>query len=60
MRARKPKHPTGSERDPAPSDDDAPVIPNRASDDSDEGWERAESGDSDDERYLRDRPPHWE
>jgi hypothetical protein len=36
------------------------VIPDRAKDDSDEGWERSDSGDSDDERYLRDRPPHWE
>ncbi len=41
---------------------DPPVIPDRSSDDSDEGWDRSGSGDSDesdDERYLRDRPPHW-
>ena len=44
----------------APARDDTPVIPERSSDDSDEGWERSGSDDSDDERYLRDRPPHWQ
>lgn len=36
--------------------DDAPVIPERSRDDQDTGW--GETGD-DDERYLRERPPHW-
>lgn len=40
-----------------PVEQEPPVIPDRSGDDTDEGWERTE--DSDDERYLRDRPPHW-
>ncbi len=38
--------------------DDAPLIPDRSADDSDTGW--GESGsDSNDDRLLRDVPPHW-
>jgi hypothetical protein len=53
--------------------DDAPVLPDQTLDDTDAGWGEAggdpEHGDlehggrgsaSDDERYLRERPPHWE
>ncbi|MGW6131993.1 hypothetical protein ACWFNE_18385 [Cellulomonas sp. NPDC055163] len=37
---------------------DAPLIPTRSADDSDAGWgERTE--DADDDRLLRDVPPHW-
>jgi hypothetical protein len=40
---------------PAP---DAPLIPTRSSDDSDTGWgERPD--DANDDRLLRDVPPHW-
>ena len=38
--------------------DDEP-WPEQTSDDTDEGWtERADEAD-DDERILRERPPHW-
>ena len=41
--------------------DDVPPIPDRAEDDSDAGWgERDDSPDrDDDDRFLRERPPHW-
>lgn len=42
-----------------PQDDDAPVLPDRASDDSDEGWGEGEPNDRDEE-LRRDRPPHWD
>jgi hypothetical protein len=38
-------------------DDDSPLIPDRSADDSDTGWH--EGSDSNDERLLRDVPPHW-
>jgi hypothetical protein len=43
-----------------PEDDDqAPVIPERARDDSDEGWSEREQDDRD-EQLRRERPPHWD
>ncbi len=40
--------------------DGAPILPVRSLDETDVGWgERAEAGD-DDERFRRDRPPHWD
>ena len=37
-----------------------PATPGRAPDDSDVGWgERPSDADSDDRRYLENRPPHW-
>lgn len=39
-------------------EDDAPALPDRADDDRDRGWGERDDGD-DDERFLRDRPPHW-
>jgi len=44
-------------RRPRPGDD-GPVVPDRAAEDRPEAWgERAD--EDDDERYLRERPPHW-
>jgi hypothetical protein len=37
--------------------DDSGVIPDRARDDTDEGW--GERPADDDERLRADRPPHW-
>ncbi len=37
--------------------DDSPLIPGLSADDSDMGWH--EGSDSNDERLLRDVPPHW-
>jgi hypothetical protein len=42
----------------APRDDDAPVLPRTAGEDSARAWGDDERGD-DDERFLRERPPHW-
>jgi hypothetical protein len=44
----------------AAKQDAAPVIPEQTSDDTDSGggdWREATT--EDDERYLRERPPHW-
>jgi len=39
--------------------DDEP-WPEQTSDDTDEGWgERPDDGADDDERILREKPPHW-
>ncbi|QZN87723.1 hypothetical protein [Cellulomonas sp. C5510] len=38
--------------------DDTPLIPGRSADDSDSGWGDDRS-DSNDDRLLRDVPPHW-
>jgi hypothetical protein len=42
--------------------DEPPVLPAQTRDDTDAGWgERwRDEPDSDDERYLRERPPHWQ
>jgi hypothetical protein len=44
--------------------DEKPVLPERSSDDTDEGWgERSESESEEadrDDQFRRDRPPHWD
>ncbi len=41
-------------------DRDGEVLPDQTSDDTDRGWgERPDDAD-DDERLLREKPPHWE
>jgi hypothetical protein len=53
-----PKHPTHPTQRSLPHPvDDSPLIPDRSVDDSDTGWH--EGSDSNDERLLRDVPPHW-
>jgi hypothetical protein len=43
---------------PVPEGDDEPVVPAQSREDTDVGWgETPEAGD--DERFHRDRPPHW-
>lgn len=37
---------------------DVPLIPTRSADDSDTGWGER-SDDANDDRLLRDVPPHW-
>lgn len=37
--------------------DDEPLLPDRASEDRDESW--GDRPGDDDERYLREVPPHW-
>jgi hypothetical protein len=35
-----------------------PLLPDQTQDDTDRGW--GERGDSNDDRLLEDRPPHWD
>ena len=45
--------------DVRPSDDE-PVLPDQTADDTDRGWgERDEDELSEDERLIREKPPHW-
>lgn len=37
--------------------EDAPILPDQTVDDTDEGW--GEQTESNDDRLLDDRPPHW-
>ena len=43
---------------PPVAPDEPPVIPDRSSDDRDEGW-GGDGGERDDDWYERERPPHW-
>ena len=54
------REPSGLSPDAAPSvRGDVPVLPAQSQEDTDAGWgERP--GRDDDERFYRDRPPHWE
>ena len=39
--------------------DERPVLPDRSEDDEDVGWgERAPDDETDDRRYLAEKPPH--
>ena len=37
----------------------APLLPTQSSEDTDVGWGEYRERD-DDDRFLRDRPPHWD
>lgn len=39
-------------------DDGLPVLPSQTADDTAAGW--GERSDSNDERLLSERPPHWD
>jgi hypothetical protein len=39
-------------------DDDRPILPSQTRDDTEAGW--GERHESNDDRLLADRPPHWE
>jgi hypothetical protein len=47
--------------DGAPDEsDDGSVLPEQTSDDTDRGWgDDHDDGESDDERLIREKPPHW-
>ena len=56
---------SGRDRGTAPGDGvdaerEVPVDDERSADDADLGWGDRPQADGDDERYLRDRPPHWQ
>lgn len=38
--------------------EESPLLPEQTRDDTERGW--GESTDSNDDRLLEDRPPHWE
>ncbi|CAN5676621.1 hypothetical protein BH18ACT7_BH18ACT7_01490 [soil metagenome] len=40
--------------------DEPPVLPSTPRDESAEGWSERADTESDDERFLRERPPHHE
>jgi len=42
-----------------PVQDEVPVVPQVSADDTDQGWGGRDDRDDDDERILRERPPHW-
>ena len=46
---------------PGRGEDDVPVVPDRAEDDTDAGWGDGDDfpDRDDDDRFLRERPPHW-
>ena len=53
-----PEIPTSDDdRDVDLSGDDEPVLATQTRDDTDRGW--GERSDSNDDRLLEDRPPHW-
>ncbi|GAA2505225.1 hypothetical protein GCM10010435_19180 [Winogradskya consettensis] len=39
--------------------EDTPVLPDQTRDDTARGWGYTSTEDSNDERLLEDRPPHW-
>ena len=62
-----PRAGTGSDGSPTSDDDrpveldpdEPPVLPEQTRDDTDHGWGGGWSRDSNDDRLLADRPPHW-
>ena len=40
-------------------DDGDEVLPEQTSDDTDRGWGENDDELSDDERLIREKPPHW-
>ncbi len=51
-------HPSEAPSAVAPASGD-PVVPRVSADDSDTGWGSRPHDEDDDERILRERPPHW-
>ena len=45
-------------RSASPTDDE-PVLPDQTADDTDRGWGERDDDLSDDERLIREKPPHW-
>jgi hypothetical protein len=40
--------------------DDGPILPDQTRDDTDRGWGERSRDDSNLERLLAERPPHWD
>ncbi|MEV6602224.1 hypothetical protein AB0M36_36045 [Actinoplanes sp. NPDC051346] len=39
--------------------EETPLIPEQTRDDTEHGWGYSSAADSNDDRLLEDRPPHW-
>lgn len=39
--------------------EEAPILPEQTRDDTERGWDYRGGDDSNDDRLLEDRPPHW-
>lgn len=39
--------------------EETPLLPEQTRDDTERGWGYSGSDDSNDDRLLEDRPPHW-
>ncbi|GGQ41729.1 hypothetical protein [Couchioplanes caeruleus] len=39
--------------------EETPLLPEQTRDDTERGWGYSSSADSNDDRLLEDRPPHW-
>ena len=42
------------------SGDDLQILPDQTRDDTDRGWGERRRDDSNDDRLLNERPPHWD
>ena len=50
-------HTTDDDRVVQLEPEDPPILPDETVDETEEGWN--EESDSNDERLIEDRPPHW-
>jgi hypothetical protein len=53
-----PDRDTDGERTVAFESEEAPLLPEQTRDDTERGWGRQD--ESNDDRLLEDRPPHWD
>lgn len=53
-----PGNPSDDDREVDLSSDDEPILATQTRDDTDMGWSERRA-DSNDDRLLEDRPPHW-
>ena len=44
---------------PRDDDRDDELFPDQTSDDTDRGWGERHDDEDDDERLIREKPPHW-
>ena len=49
----------GVSESPGYDDGDDEVLPDQTSDDTDRGWGERPDDTDDEERLLREKPPHW-
>lgn len=54
-----PNHDSDGERTVDFDSEEAPLLPEQTRDDTERGWGSRSGEDSNDDRLLEDRPPHW-